>query len=92
LLSAISAVFFSVAKVSIRFRARLLLLDFLAFCLVQPAQAVSNSAPELFVRDRRAVAQGASLAQAICGWPVAEELEVDQRKLLITRHKIAQIA
>ena len=40
-------------------RVRLLLLDFLAFSLVYPAQALLNSTPQLLARDRRAVAQGA---------------------------------
>ena len=40
---------------------KLLLLDFLAFCFVQPAQALLNSTPQFFARDRGAVAQGAQL-------------------------------
>ena len=36
-----------------------LLLDFLAFCFVQPAQAHLNSTPQLVARDRHAIAQGA---------------------------------
>ena len=40
---------------------RLLLLDFLTFCFVRPAQALLNSTPQLLARERRAVAQGAQL-------------------------------
>jgi len=40
---------------------RLLLLDFLAFCFVYLARALLNSTPQLFARERRAVAQGAEL-------------------------------
>jgi hypothetical protein len=40
---------------------RLLLLDFLVFCFVYPAQALLNSTPQLLARDRRVVAQGAQL-------------------------------
>src|SRR5437870_11670399 len=45
-------------------------LDFQTFffCFAQPAQALSHSTPQLLARERRAVAQGAQLAQAICGW------------------------
>jgi len=42
-------------------RVRLLLLDFLVFCFVHPAQALFNSTPQLLTRDRCAVAQGAEL-------------------------------
>jgi hypothetical protein len=59
LLSIISAIFFSVAYGSIRFRGRLLFLDFLGFCFVRPAQALST--PQLLAPDRCAVAQGAQL-------------------------------
>ena len=40
-------------------RVELLLLDFLAFRFVHPAQALLNSTPQLLARDRRAVAQAA---------------------------------
>jgi len=40
---------------------RFLLLDFLAFRFVHPAQAPLNSIPHLLARHRRAVAQGAQL-------------------------------
>jgi hypothetical protein len=40
---------------------RLLLLEFLAFSFVHPAQALLNSTPQLLARERRAVAQGAQL-------------------------------
>ena len=42
-------------------KVRLLLLDFLAFCFVHPAQALLNSIPQLLARDRRAIPQGAQL-------------------------------
>ena len=49
------------AQLGRKSRVRLLLLDFLAFCFVHPAQALLNSTPQLLARDRRAVAQGAQL-------------------------------
>ena len=40
---------------------RILLLDFLAFCFMHPAQALLNSTPQFIARDRGAVAPGAQL-------------------------------
>ena len=39
-----------------KLRVRLLLLDFLTFCFVHPAQALLNLTPQLLARDRRAIA------------------------------------
>src|SRR5258708_33157370 len=46
---------------------RLLLLDFLAFCFMHPAQALLNSTPQFIARDRGAVAQGAPLGPGDLG-------------------------
>jgi len=54
-----------------------------AFVFVHPAQARLNSTPQLLALDRRAVAQGAQLARAICGCtgrPAAEETAVRLRR------------
>jgi hypothetical protein len=62
-------------------RVRLLLLDFLAFCFVHPAQALFNSTPQLLARDRRVVAQGAQLGLGDLRMDAATETAVgaDQR-------------
>jgi hypothetical protein len=50
-------------------------------CFVHPAQALLNSTPQLLARDRRAVAHGAQLGPAICGWarPASMASAIDGR-------------
>jgi hypothetical protein len=44
---------------------RLLLLDVLVFCFVQPAQALFNSTPQLLARERHALRDLTDTKQAL---------------------------
>jgi hypothetical protein len=65
----------------------LLLLDFLAFYFVQPAQALLNSTPQLLARDRRAVAQGARFGPAdLMGCEPGSQSDPGKIKTELERH------
>ena len=55
---------------------RLLLLDFLAFCFMHPAQALLNSTPQFIARDRGAVAPGGQLGPGDLRMDAATEAAV----------------
>jgi hypothetical protein len=68
---------------------KILLLDFLAFCFVHPAQALLNSTPQLLARDRRAVAQGAQLGPGDLRMDAVADAAVDAALFLHqNRHRL----